>query len=117
RPRGRRRDDRRHRAAPRRPGRTRPVAPAGARVAKPSHGGAGTESGPVRQLANPHRSTVVSMRPLRDAEIRLKRGWTSRVTGILSGYPVLPMEIANRLGGSKYGRTRTSRNPARRHEL
>jgi hypothetical protein len=30
-----------------------------------------------------------------------KWGWTLRVTGILSGYPVLPIEIANRLGGSK----------------
>src|SRR5690348_13576022 len=75
------------------------------------------ESSPVRQLANLRGPTVVSMRRPQDAEIRPKRGWTSRVTGILSGYPVLPIEIANRLGGSKYGRTRTSRNPARRHEL
>ena len=44
-------------------------------------------------------------------------GWTGRLAGILSGYPVLPVEIAKRLGGSKYGRTRTSRNPPRRHEL
>jgi hypothetical protein len=28
-------------------------------------------------------------------------GWTSRPAGILSGYPVLPVENANRLGGSK----------------
>lgn len=30
-----------------------------------------------------------------------KRGWPLPVEGILSGYPVLPIEIANRLGGSK----------------
>ena len=34
-------------------------------------------------------------------ETRVKRGWMRPAAGILSGYPVLPIEIANRLGGSK----------------
>jgi len=50
-------------------------------------------------------------------ETSRKRGWRRWAWGILSGCPVLPIEIANRLGGSKYGRTRTTRNPTRRDQL
>jgi hypothetical protein len=34
-------------------------------------------------------------------ETRPKRDWMQLAEGILSGYPVFPIMIANRLGGSK----------------
>jgi len=63
---------------------------------------AASSGGEAREGRNPSMTGGVGgSRLAGNTEILLKRGWSSRVTGILSRYPVLPIEIANRLGGSK----------------
>src|SRR6266853_273960 len=46
-----------------------------------------------------------------------KHDWVTPAWGILSGYSAFLLKTADRLGGSKHGRTRTSRHPARCDEL
>src|SRR5260370_21204443 len=46
-----------------------------------------------------------------------KHDWVTPAWGILSGYSAFLLKMADRLGGSKHGRTRTSRHTTRRDEL
>jgi hypothetical protein len=58
-----------------------------ANAALPAGNEAGTQSLSLRETERP--------------ETRPKRDWMQSAEGILSGYPVFPIMIANRLGGSK----------------